>query len=150
MSVRNWSWRISVHPGAKSSSCAHLPPPLKVCGETATLITPLYNVSFLSSIFQIQPACVCCAVCHQCRALLQCLSSNRMQFVAWKTNNSCAHTAHTHMHMHTLPHYLNPGAECQRAGGMWPGDLGLQTSTWRPDTRMVSIGRGGQNSSGVQ
>lgn len=125
---------------------------LKVCGETATLITALYNVSFLSSIFQIQPlrACVCSSVCHQHRTLLQCLSSNRMQFVAWKTNKSYAHTTQTHMHIHTLPHYLNPGAECQRAGGMWPGDLGLQTSTWRPDTRMVCIGRGGQNSSGVQ
>lgn len=52
--------------------------------------------------------------------------------------------------LHRNTHYLNPEAECQRAGGMWPGDLGLRTSTWRPDTRMACIGRGGQNSYGVQ
>lgn len=153
MSVRNWSSRIGVHPQAKSSSCAHLTRRrglLKVCDQTATLITPLYYVS-LFKLHISNALCVCACV----RALL-CLSPELSCNASPPTECSLWHERQT-TQMHTLAprhmqhaHDVNPGAECQRAGGMWPGDLGLQTSTWRPDTGMVCIGRGGQNSSGVQ
>lgn len=137
MSVRNWSSRISVHPRAKSSSCAHLTRRrglLKVCDQTATLITPLYYVS----LFKLHISNALC-VCVRARtsvsvtgALLRCFSSNRMQFVAWKTNNSNAHSCtDTHATRTRLePQGRMPKSRRNVTRWPWLADFDMETGHW--------------------
>lgn len=105
MSVRNWSSRISVHPRAKSSSCAHLTRRrglLEVCDQTATLITPLYYVSlFKLHISNALCVCVCArfCVCHRSSPAMLLLQQNAvcgMKDKQLKCTLLHRHTCNTH------------------------------------------------------
>lgn len=62
--------------------------------------------------------CVC-APLSVTSAELPCNASPQKDRILWReTQTTHAHTYTIQTHMHTLPHYLNPEAECQRAGGM--------------------------------